>query len=920
VQRSLLKLRGILQDLIERLGKACPNESQEVSGYEAYLPDSLATAIDLLQETLEGNAGNGGHSPGSYVELPADLLKRLAKLLPTIRRGMARQRPEVPQGKLIQIALHNQLRFENGRALLHGPASHLKALLPGKPSENEHPPAKRLYAMLLGLIEAGELPEGAGEELLELLGNERQEVQNDSKTKGNSPDSDQQEWLHQSGHDPSNMDLRRSESAIACLQEGIQQWQASGGNRKITLTRNDLKRLITVLQNLSIMVPESGNKHSIRERKQWAKAFSNTLLSFLGAADQEGKKKLLKIARELLRSNDPMPAQVEGEDLTRQMKNIAKELPEAAGKRMEQLAFSLQNMQQARLRHQLIDNWETMRPLQDKLRRMLHPEVSKASAETKEKAALNTESMRDILEKSATQRNIRQEISREEIRNWIVHWMEGIESISGNRPASQKESDNRFQQLFSFSPDEDRRNENWQTELHVLRAIWQSIGAVQDFSPRSNHSPTPDTRKTASERETESAASFSPICLDLFSGPTASFISQTEQHSPPENTAPAKKNQLSQGHDHASNKQRSPQTAKGKTEVGPQTSENQSRKKEAKDEVRTEEEHRKNQKSPLPSEKKDSTEKPTDLPSHEAAAEIEQQATPSAAEACRSLLKAIHDRLAALQHSLGLSAQHSAPVPDTDSVPYSRLIEAAQQELRKLMRIALPAEIRRHLRRTIHLLQGKAAPTADPGQQLHALSDIRKGLDHLQLVLDQQLREKSDPKSSADRFSESDALYVGNAGLVLLWPFLSRFWEKIGLMQERTFISEAARQQAVLLLAYLATGETEFPEYQLPLAKLLCGYPLAQPLPLELELDEPTAAECKALLEVVPSHNDKLKNLSAEGFRTAWLQREGVLKAKDDHFVLHVEGKPYDVLLEHMPWSVQMLRMQWMEGILMVEW
>lgn len=259
--------------------------------------------------------------------------------------------------------------------------------------------------------------------------------------------------------------------------------------------------------------------------------------------------------------------------------------------------------------------------------------------------------------------------------------------------------------------------------------------------------------------------------------------------------------------------------------------------------------------------------------------------------------------------------------PEQDSVheagaTQQALARAALREIQSLLRTALPADIRDQLLVLQRALQGKRQ-TDRKSMSIKALDEIRKGLDHLREVMNRRL---SDAEESNSSFSDSDALYVGNAGMVLLWPFLGRFFEKMGLMAERQFISTAAQQKAVLLLQYISSGETEFAEYQLPLSKLLCGHPLHQPLPLELELDENTAAECNALLEVVPAHNPKMKNLTAAGFQSAWLQREGVLKTQDENFVLHVEAKPYDILLEHLPWSSNMLKMQWMEGILLVEW
>ncbi|MCP4701071.1 MAG: hypothetical protein GY862_30090, partial [Gammaproteobacteria bacterium] len=59
-------------------------------------------------------------------------------------------------------------------------------------------------------------------------------------------------------------------------------------------------------------------------------------------------------------------------------------------------------------------------------------------------------------------------------------------------------------------------------------------------------------------------------------------------------------------------------------------------------------------------------------------------------------------------------------------------------------------------------------------------------------------------------FSEADELYIGNAGLVILWPFLSRFFTRLDLLLEdnKRFKNPAAMQRAIGLLQYTATGDT----------------------------------------------------------------------------------------------------------------
>ena len=64
---------------------------------------------------------------------------------------------------------------------------------------------------------------------------------------------------------------------------------------------------------------------------------------------------------------------------------------------------------------------------------------------------------------------------------------------------------------------------------------------------------------------------------------------------------------------------------------------------------------------------------------------------------------------------------------------------------------------------------------------------------------------------------------VNNAGLVLLTPFLSMYFERLGWLRDGGFVDELARGRAVFALHRLAGLPTEAPEEQLALNKLLGG-------------------------------------------------------------------------------------------------
>lgn len=167
---------------------------------------------------------------------------------------------------------------------------------------------------------------------------------------------------------------------------------------------------------------------------------------------------------------------------------------------------------------------------------------------------------------------------------------------------------------------------------------------------------------------------------------------------------------------------------------------------------------------------------------------------------------------------------------------------------------------------------------------------------------------------------EPEELYVENAGLVVLWPFLGHFFGRLGLMEDNRFLTVGAQHRAVGLLQHLATGERARAEYQLPLAKVLCGVPLEEPLDFGPEVSDAEAEESVNLLSAVVAHAPILRDMSIEGLRGSFLIRKGVLSVRDEAWLLQVERVTYDVVLDRFPWSVGCVRLPWMEGVVWVEW
>lgn len=167
---------------------------------------------------------------------------------------------------------------------------------------------------------------------------------------------------------------------------------------------------------------------------------------------------------------------------------------------------------------------------------------------------------------------------------------------------------------------------------------------------------------------------------------------------------------------------------------------------------------------------------------------------------------------------------------------------------------------------------------------------------------------------------EGSGYYVENSGLVLLFPYLKSYFVNLNLMRGNEFKNFESRIKALHLLQYLATGKTDNPEYLLILNKILCGIGINVPIAREVFLSEYEKNETESLLISAIENWAVLKNTSIEGFREAFLKRNGILTEYEDKWILKVERKAFDILIERIPWSFSIIKFPWMRKILYVEW
>jgi hypothetical protein len=173
---------------------------------------------------------------------------------------------------------------------------------------------------------------------------------------------------------------------------------------------------------------------------------------------------------------------------------------------------------------------------------------------------------------------------------------------------------------------------------------------------------------------------------------------------------------------------------------------------------------------------------------------------------------------------------------------------------------------------------------------------------------------------STEEHPPDEAIFIENAGLVILAPFLPRYFTLLNRIPEGAFIGQGQAIRGAQLLQYAATGQTEHPEHLLVLNKILCGISPSTPLPLSIDLTEEEKTVTDQLLHAVLQNWDKMSNSSVENLRGSFLLRSGLLIESEGHWTLRIESAGYDVLLRFLPWTISVVQLPWMENDIAVDW
>ena len=162
---------------------------------------------------------------------------------------------------------------------------------------------------------------------------------------------------------------------------------------------------------------------------------------------------------------------------------------------------------------------------------------------------------------------------------------------------------------------------------------------------------------------------------------------------------------------------------------------------------------------------------------------------------------------------------------------------------------------------------------------------------------------------------------IYNAGLVLFQPFLISFFDRLGLLESRKHFNSATCQIRAAHLLHELSGFGEIPvEHLMLFNKLLCGINIMFPIDCRFKISETESLEMEHLLRATIGNWAIIRNTSISGFQESFVKRQGVLERSQDDWILRVETKGIDILLDDIPWDIHLISFPWNNYLVYVDW
>ncbi len=169
----------------------------------------------------------------------------------------------------------------------------------------------------------------------------------------------------------------------------------------------------------------------------------------------------------------------------------------------------------------------------------------------------------------------------------------------------------------------------------------------------------------------------------------------------------------------------------------------------------------------------------------------------------------------------------------------------------------------------------------------------------------------------------STSFMISNAGLCLFAPWFPKLFELLGYLNEdkKDFKDMASKVRAVFLLQYLTClEEKKYRETELAFNRLLVSLPMHIPLPESLDLTDKEKQTAESLLGAVKASWRAMGGTSVKGFQVTFILRTGRLEQQEEKWLLTVDNKTIDILLDTVRWGFKQIRFPWLKKYVQVVW
>lgn len=206
-------------------------------------------------------------------------------------------------------------------------------------------------------------------------------------------------------------------------------------------------------------------------------------------------------------------------------------------------------------------------------------------------------------------------------------------------------------------------------------------------------------------------------------------------------------------------------------------------------------------------------------------------------------------------------------------------------------------------------------------KSLNLLKNYEKGLeckDDIEKIstISQQLH--SDLKNLVVRQQRiHEGFYCGDAGIILLWPYLKTFFIKNNLLEGNktpSFIDETAQLTARALLHYITGNILDENDDNSTgsVANILVELTPEAVVEQTVVLSKEQCASADQLVHTLISNWVALKNMASNNFKSMFLLRNARCSMNDNGFVIEVEPRAEDILLTKYPWGLGYISLPWL--------